>query len=769
MGILGPVLWFLSAVLTLSHSYTSIPIQVNSARSDHVCSTWGKFQYKTFDGDFYQFPGTCNYLLTSNCLDTVEDFNIQIRHSEAANETVVSHIMIKIVGLVIEMNKDVIMVGGETITVPYSHLGIQIQYTGVYVKVSSKLGVSLLWNADDALTVKVPPKYINRTCGLCGNMNGNSQDEFAFDEMLLTPVQFGNLQKLNGPTELCADVIPPDPKDCNGLYETCVKMLSNQAFSDCEMHLPQHQYVQACISDLCSCQNSSDPSCACDTLAEYSRQCAIAGGKPQDWRTNMCERTCPGNMKYEECGSPCADTCSNSDRTRVCEELCLDGCYCPNVQSCLSSEVRVLLKTAEVSRNRRFKPRSLRGNKDPEPFLSLENVAVLQPSSFYLIIQRFSGIQIQVQLIPVMQISVTLDPEYHGNACEATQCKTAQRSTLYPSWRRGKPRHPGLCGDFNNIQTDDFRSLSGALEGTAAAFANTWKSQSDCNDVKDSYENPCSLSVDNEQFAQQWCSQLSDSTGPFALCHAAVNPEDYEKNCMYDSCNYENSVDSVCAAHTAYVRACAAENVILVGWRGTICDCPPNMIYFDCANASRGAKGAECQKTCQTLDMECFSIQCASGCVCPHGLVLSNNGSCVLEKECPCVHNGISYYNGESIQQDCNNCTCKNHKWQCTKKECYRSCVVYGDGHFVTFDGKRFDFNGDCEYTVTQNYELQLSEGSFEVVERDIGGEVPYQIRQMGIYLVIEANNGLILMWDKKTSILIKLSPEFKVIKLSFC
>uniref|UniRef100_A0A3B3RSY6 VWFD domain-containing protein n=1 Tax=Paramormyrops kingsleyae TaxID=1676925 RepID=A0A3B3RSY6_9TELE len=32
----------------------------------------------------------------------------------------------------------------------------------------------------------------------------------------------------------------------------------------------------------------------------------------------------------------------------------------------------------------------------------------------------------------------------------------------------------------------------------------------------------------------------------------------------------------------------------------------------------------------------------------------------------------------------------------------------------------------------------------------------------MGIYLVIEASNGLILMWDKKTSMFIKLSPTFK-------
>lgn len=32
--------------------------------------------------------------------------------------------------------------------------------------------------------------------------------------MLLTPVQFGNLQKLDGPTEQCQDVIATAPKNC---------------------------------------------------------------------------------------------------------------------------------------------------------------------------------------------------------------------------------------------------------------------------------------------------------------------------------------------------------------------------------------------------------------------------------------------------------------------------------------------------------------------------------------------------------------------------
>lgn len=62
-----------------------------------------------------------------------------------------------------------------------------------------------------------------------------------------------------------------------------------------------------------------------------------------------------------------------------------------------------------------------------------------------------------------------------------------------------------------------------------------------------------------------------------------------------------------------------------------------------------------------------------------------------------------------------------------------------------------------------QGYELILSDDHHEVVQRGDGGQIPYRIRYMGIYLVIETTNGLILLWDKKTSIFIKLSPNFKV------
>ncbi|KAM3624851.1 uncharacterized protein V6R79_002720 [Siganus canaliculatus] len=504
------------------------------------------------------------------------------------------------------------------------------------------------------------------------------------------------------------------------------------------------------------------------------------------------------------------------------------------------------------------------------------DISIFQPSSFYIHVSTKVGIKAMVQLVPVMQVFISADPSLKGTTT-------------------------GLCGNFNNIMSDDFKGTSGLVEGTPAAFANAWKTRASCPDITMRFTNPCSQSIDKANYARHWCSKLTEPKGVFAPCHSIISPSTYKENCMYDSCNCENSENCMCAAVSAYVYACSEAGVHLKDWRATICkkftECPAKtvfsysmtacgrscrslsladyscqisftpvdgcgcsngtymnpsgqcvskslcpcyhkdtivpsgqviskdgttcvcrqgalrcqgettqffsvcadpMVYFDCSTATPGTTGTECMKSCNTLDMACISTGCTSGCMCPKGLVSNGQGGCVNETSCPCLHNGKTYQPGQTLTVDCNTCTCTGRKFRCTTNVCDQVCGIYGDGHYVTFDDKRFDFNGQCEYTLVQNScgsnetretfsiitenvpcgttgttcsktikiflgdnEFQLKDENFQVVKGS-SSVLPSQVHRMGIYLVVSIQTGLVLMWDHKTSLFIKLSPKFR-------
>ncbi|XP_041059041.1 mucin-6-like [Carcharodon carcharias] len=122
----------------------------------------------------------------------------------------------------------------------------------------------------------------------------------------------------------------------------------------------------------------------------------------------------------------------------------------------------------------------------------------------------------------------------------------------------------------------------------------------------------------------------------------------------------------------------------------------PGKVFLNCDGLQK-----QCAKSCQNLNVPCPSL-CVPGWICPNNQVEDRNGNCIPREECSCLYGDAFYNPGATIQLDCNKCTCQGGSWDCSENQCSKTCLVYGSGHYITFDGQRWFFDSDCEYVFVQ-------------------------------------------------------------------
>ena len=101
--------------VTPPHAIFSPPLLgLSPIHNGQVCSTWGNFHFKTFDGDLFQLPSSCNYVLTSLCGSSFQDFNIQMRRQLVDGTPTISSVVMKLEGMAVELSKGAVVINGET-------------------------------------------------------------------------------------------------------------------------------------------------------------------------------------------------------------------------------------------------------------------------------------------------------------------------------------------------------------------------------------------------------------------------------------------------------------------------------------------------------------------------------------------------------------------------------------------------------------------------------------------------------------------------------
>ncbi|XP_019614687.1 PREDICTED: uncharacterized protein LOC109462574 [Branchiostoma belcheri] len=259
------------------------------------------------------------------------------------------------------------------------------------------------------------------------------------------------------------------------------------------------------------------------------------------------------------------------------------------------------------------------------------------------ILVTYYGVWVHVQLV-----EFCVDIYYDGIHCV--------KVTVTPYYW---DRMCGLCGNYNgNMGDDNIMSDMITIASTWNEFGLSWlvegEEEKSCGEGK--VPGPCAGGLMTLVSNNGNCGMITDPSGPFAACHAAVPPGDFFNDCTFDMCALGGDIVGLCENLEHYALVCNDAGVFIT-WRSpTLCPmvCPPNSHYTTCTSL--------CPATCQDPNPACIGCEDTESCECDAGYVMSGQ-HCVPIEECGCTDPGTGQYYelGEIWVENGQRCICKEN------------------------------------------------------------------------------------------------------------
>ncbi|XP_067849686.1 otogelin [Heptranchias perlo] len=310
---------------------------------DLICRTWGQYNYETFDGLYYYYPGNCSYTLVRECDQSQQSLSIQVHNDPACQSSPYScqrsvSLFFAYQGEIILQSYEVIH-HGQRVQLPYIIGNLKFEKIAGYILVRHHHGFSLAWDGSSGVYIKMNVEYVGKTCGLCGNFNGNMHDDLYTSYGVLTEeiAIFGNSWAEDIPDKKPCHFTPVNyPESCAGqsqrvneeIRNMCTALLRHP-FILCHYYVQPYLYMASCVNDLC--MYGPDNATLCGVLTEYARACAQANRPLHEWRQlfTQCVANCEGEFVHRECVDCCPVSCGLEQECIDSDFQCLDGCYCP--------------------------------------------------------------------------------------------------------------------------------------------------------------------------------------------------------------------------------------------------------------------------------------------------------------------------------------------------------------------------------------------------------------------------------------------------------
>ncbi|NXU09596.1 OTOG protein, partial [Pardalotus punctatus] len=313
------------------------------AERDHICRTWGQYNFETFDGLYYYFSGKSTYALVRHAELDEQSFSIQVNNDPECHSSPYS--CKRSISLFFSGDEQIKMSSEVTykgfgVQLPYVIGNLHIQKLAGYFLVRHQYAFTLAWDGTSAVYIKMAPEYLGKTHGLCGNNNAILQDdlETSYGKQTDDVTEFVESWQENPPQgtpDWDKSLLNEPPcltqshESVQRAYALC-DILLHPPFKQCHEYVSPLSFMASCTNDLC--MSAVDNATWCRALTEYARACAQAGKPLHGWRVHFqqCVVACAAPLTYNECINCCPVSCQQQSQCIGSELHCIDGCYCPD-------------------------------------------------------------------------------------------------------------------------------------------------------------------------------------------------------------------------------------------------------------------------------------------------------------------------------------------------------------------------------------------------------------------------------------------------------